>query len=165
MESADSMSSNTCVSTKDAGAEAARAGVQGSVRRAASKQGTVLDKFREIENGLDLEDSEESDPGHKRRRNKWSNRSFEFNHVSAKTYQEDLDEIFGAARPAKRSSADLKKNDAVSCILHGKKYKGTVFQTSFKGIVIKTRDRKKIRLLWEEIDNNNVQIARSKSAD
>lgn len=141
--------------------------VERKFSRMVQVQQDILDKFLEIDNNLDQEDCEDSSDECKKRRKKWGSKSYEFQHVTPRVIQEDLDEIFGAdhEKLIKKYNVEYKKNDAVVCVLGRKKYRGAIFQINFKGVVIKTDDRKKIKLLWENIDGENIQLIKVKGMD
>lgn len=128
------------------------------------KQASIIDKFRIIEDGLDLDDNEESNDN-KRRRGKWGSKGLEFKHVSSKAVQEDMDKIFGIKRQQqpKLPTLEFKKNDQVICQLNKKLFKGVIFEVNFKGIVIKTLNRKKIKLDWENIDGTEIKVTKVKN--
>lgn len=168
MEGSDSMgNSNNCVvqSNDERGSK-----MENKIIKAVLRQNAIFDKFLEIDNRLDQtneEEEEDSEQQTKRRKKRLGHRAFEFRHASAKACLEDLEEIFGGQTECmpRRRVMDLKRNDAVACILGRKKYKGNVFQVSPKGVVIKTRDRKKIKLLWENIDGESIQIIKIKNPE
>lgn len=164
MENVDLHNSSICIIGKNGEHDSE---VEQKFNKMVRIQQNILDKFLEIDNNLDMEDYEDSSDEPKKRRKKWSNKSYEFRHVPPRLVQDDLDEIFGAnhEKLVKRHSVEYKKNDNVTCILGKKKYKGTIFQINFKGVVIKTHDRKKIKLLWENIDGDNIQMIKIKNMD
>lgn len=162
MENTDAANKSICISYRN---EDMLERLSMRINNAVRLQCSTLDKFLEIENSLDSTESHEEDLRGKKRRVKLNSRGYSFNHVSALTSQKDLDEIFGneKSKDSNRNILDLMKNDSVTCILNRRKYKGIVFQISIKGLVIKTRDRKKIKLHWENIDGDNVQVIKIRS--
>lgn len=134
------------------------------LKHAVEVQCNIIDNFMEINNKLDSDSEEDESEEPKKRRKKWSRKEYEFSGVTSKVAQEDLDEIYNGTRNTPRYAVptDFKKNDVVTCILGKKKYKGDVFQVTDKGLSIKTSDRKKIKILWENIIAGNIQLIKVK---
>lgn len=165
MEKTDSNPNKICVSDETADRKRSFLNRASETVRA---QHRTLEKFLETENGIDSAETQEhlGGGGGQRRRKKSSGYRPEFNYVSAAASQADLNEIYGAGafQSEQQRELQLVKNDPVTCILNRKKYKGTIFQVNFKELVIKTQDRKKIKIKWENIDGDNIKIIKARNA-
>lgn len=121
----------------------------------------ALGSFVDMENELDH--SNENDYEVPSRRRKASGyRNFEFQGVPHKDAIEDLNDIYGEHKSDEKriNFRNFKKNDYVSCVLDKKRYKGIIIQINQKGLVIKTKDRRKIKASWEDIDDEEIKIAK-----
>lgn len=162
MQSLDSSSSGAC--TVGRPAEKSRS-VECKFKQMVTAQQKILSSFLEIDKQLDgEEDGEEKGSADKKRRKKWHSRSSDFLSVSTKTAQEDLDEIFGDSPEGSQTQSDgeFKVNDVVTCTLGKRRFKGTVFRTNSRGVIIKTSDRKKIKLEWDAINGDEIQLVKVK---
>lgn len=114
-----------------------------------------------LENELDHSNEHEEDAP-TRRRKSGGYRSFEFQGVTHKDAVEDLNNIYGTQRAEEKrfNFRNFKKNDCVSCVLDKKRYKGIIIQISQKGLVVKTKDRRKIKASWEDIDDEEIKITK-----
>lgn len=121
----------------------------------------ALSTLIDIENELD-HSNEKEEEAPVRRRKAGGYRSFEFQGVSYKDAVEDLNNIYGTQRDEEKRCdfRNFKKNDSVSCVLDKKKYKGTIIQINQRGLVIKTKDRRKIKASWEDIDDEEIKITK-----
>lgn len=128
-------------------------------------QTKVLKNIYEIEADLDAEEySEEIE--YSGRRKKWITREFDLKGVDSSECEDDLEAIFGDRNGSKISgnNRNFKKNDIVVCVLERKKYKGVIFQVNNEGFIIKTKDRKKIKIPWGSPEESKVTLVKSKSA-
>lgn len=132
------------------------------INKAHSK---VLDHFYDIETECDNEECSD-DVEIMGRRKKWTTKDFDFVSVADSDCQNDISEIFGGSYESKikGNNRNFKKNDIVVCLLDKKKYKGVIFQINQTGFVVKTKDRKKIKIAWGSPEEARVQLFKSKSA-
>lgn len=116
--------------------------------------------FMEVENELDMKKNEgKTESG--RRRKAHSYKNFEFQGLSYRTIAEDLNAIYeGTNDDEGFGPENFKRNDLVSCVVDRKKYKGVVISVSQKGMVIKTQDRRKIRISWEDIEDEDIKVVK-----
>ena len=93
-------------------------------------------------------------------------REFAFTAVKEDEYLMDLEEIYGDNIEQKviKNDREFKKNDVVVCVLDKKKYKGVIFQINSGGLVIKTKDRKKIKIAWGSPEESLVKLVKSKGS-
>lgn len=126
----------------------------------------ALSRFLDIESELD-HSNENGDEAPSRRRKANGYRNFEFQGVSHRDAVEDLNDIYGEHKSDEKRAnfRNLKKNDYVSCELDKKRYKGAIIQINQKGLVIKTKDRRKIKASWEDIDDEEIKIAKINNLD
>ncbi|KAI5168437.1 hypothetical protein PAEPH01_0129 [Pancytospora epiphaga] len=143
--------------------------VESKIKQRAVTQQKILDRFLEIEQQLDSEedDIEKKEGLDKRRRRKWRQRGSDFLSVSTKTAQEDLDDIYDDMVEESQTQSDneFKVNDPVTCVLGKRKFQGVIFRTNSKGVVIKTDDRKKIKLEWDSINGGEIQLLKVKGTN
>lgn len=124
----------------------------------------MLHKFMKIENEVGVVEEDESSSDNSKRRKRWlSHKGFELINVSGKSWIEDREQIYGPVPEgiSEHNTMGLKKDEKVVCILGKRKYKGMVIQVNLRGVVVKTEDRKRIKLLWENIDWKKVNIMRA----
>lgn len=116
--------------------------------------------FVEIENSLDQLDTEDKNESGRRRKSSGL-KSFDFQHVASKATVEDLSQIYeGAKESVEMGIGNFRKGDFVSCVVDRKKSQGTVIAINTKGLIIVTKDRKKIRISWDDIEDEEVQISK-----
>lgn len=128
------------------------------------KEGKAFNKsllfFTETENELDKKKiADQAVSG--RRRKAHSIKYFEFQGLPYKTISEDLNVIYeGMKEEDGFGPDDFRRNDRVSCIVDRKKYKGTVVSVNDRGMVVKTQDKRKIRIMWEDIEEGETKITK-----
>lgn len=122
---------------------------------------TSFEAFQEIENELDRNDSEDQNES-LRRRKKTPHKAVDFQSVSSKVISDDFSKIKANTSDDTEESeqADLKKNDFVLCIVDRKKYKGTIVSVTGNGIMVRTTDRRKIKINWEDIDDRRTKVTK-----
>lgn len=134
------------------------------IKKSVDQKLKILDKFEEIDNSVDNDTSEkpleDDDMGLKKPRKSKRIRASNMNDALITNFKDDFEEIFmGKKKLSVDKKLELQKDDKVVFVVNKKEYYGVVFQIySDKGLIIKTNDRKKIKLLWESIDSRNVQI-------
>ncbi len=120
------------------------------------------EKFIELENELDKRKIDDFNESNTRRRKINTNRSFDFLTATYRESMEDLNEIYGSEDNLESKNSKnykkFKKADLVTAIYGKKKYKGSIIQVGHRGLVVKTKDRRKLRISWEEIDGQEVQV-------
>lgn len=120
-----------------------------------------LKSFNDLENEVDLRKIEEQSENNGRRKKSHSLRNFEFQGVSYRTIAEDLGNIYEDGREEEGfGSENFKRNDIVSCIVDRKKYKGAIISINERGMIIKTQDRRKIRLSWEDVEEGEAKVTK-----
>lgn len=119
--------------------------------------------YIDVENELDQKRIEEkSENG--RRRKLHSFKTFEFQGLSYRTISEDLNLIYEGIREEEGFGPEnFKRNDVVSCVVDRKKYKGTIISVNQRGMIIKTQDRRKIKLSWEEVEDGEAKVTKLQS--
>lgn len=130
-------------------------------KREASTYLKALSNFIDMENELDHSNENEDEASSRRRKGNGC-RNFEFHGVPHKDAVEDLNDIYGKHRADEKRAnfRNFKKNDCVSCVLDKKRYKGAIIQINQRGLVIKTKDRRKIKASWEDIDDEEIKIVK-----
>ncbi|ELA41880.1 uncharacterized protein VICG_01064 [Vittaforma corneae ATCC 50505] len=133
--------------------------------KAAEAYIKCLKFYIDVENELDQKRIEEKSENVKRRK-PHSFKNFEFQGLSYRAISEDLNLIYeGIKEEEGFGPENFKRNDAVSCIVDRKKYKGTIVSVNQRGMVIKTQDRRKIKLSWEEIEDGEAKVTKLQSDD
>lgn len=118
----------------------------------------VNEKLASIESELDHSSERyASEDASRRRRKSLGYKSFDFIGVAYKEALDDLNQVYGENQ-LEDFSRNFRKNDAVTCIVDKKKYKGTVLQVNQKGMTIKIKDKRKLRISWKDIDNEEVKV-------
>ncbi len=123
----------------------------------------MLDKIEEIEHSVDssddLNDIKNNMSGIKKRRLSKCVKLKSSVENAMMYFQNDYDEIFANIKKNDiKQKKNFDKNDDVICIINKKKYHGTVFQVHKKGLVIKTNEKRKIKIHWDNIDGNDIQV-------
>lgn len=134
-------------------------------KKRLNSEKTVFDrnfgKFIEIENELDQRTGTQIEISGRRRKS-FGNKSFEFISVSYKEAMEDINSIYdsGNTQDSRRTQnfKKFKKSDFVTVAVEKKKYKGTIIQVGHRGLIVKSKDRRKIKISWEQIDEQEIQI-------
>jgi len=120
----------------------------------------ALSFFTETENDLDRKKIDDRAEGG-RRRKAHSIKYFEFQGLPYKSIAEDLNLIYeGSKEEDTFGQENFRRNDMVSCIVDRKKYKGTIVSINDRGMMVKTLDRRKIRILWEDIEDGETKITK-----
>ncbi|KAI5148941.1 hypothetical protein ENBRE01_0634 [Enteropsectra breve] len=136
--------------------------MQEKIRKNSEREQSILGLFSTLEDESGLMDLDEYNADcSKRRKKHMSTKSYDFKGASDKQFREDMEEINSEHRAEKSTAKrmnEFERNDSVILYMNNKKYNGTIFQVNFKGIVVKTHDRKKIKLSWENIDKSNIHI-------
>ncbi|KAM0680239.1 hypothetical protein GINT2_001624 [Glugoides intestinalis] len=96
-----------------------------------------------------------------RRRKAHVFKTFEFQGASNRAILEDLNVIYdGVTEEEVFGNENFKRNDTVLCVVNNKKYKGKIISISQKGIVVRTKDKRKIRIFWEDIEDEEAKITK-----
>jgi hypothetical protein len=119
----------------------------------------ALKNFIEIENQLDNLDTEDEDNG--RRRKSSTVKNFEFQGVPNRVAVEDLNQIYeGSKEIAEFGPGNFRKGDVVNCVIDRRKIQGTVISVNQRGLLIVTKDRKKVRISWDEIEDEEAEVSK-----
>lgn len=119
----------------------------------------ALKNFIEIENQLDNLDTEDEDNGRRRKSNTVKN--FEFQGVPNRVAVEDLNQIYeGSKEIIEFGPGNFRKGDVVNCVIDRRKIQGTVISVNQRGLLIVTKDRKKVRISWDEIEDEEAEVSK-----
>lgn len=119
----------------------------------------ALKNFIEIENQLDNLDTEDEDNGRRRKSNTVKN--FEFQGVPNRVAVEDLNQIYeGSKEIVEFGPGNFRKGDVVNCVIDRRKIQGTVISVNQRGLLIVTKDRKKVRISWDEIEDEEAEVSK-----
>lgn len=119
----------------------------------------ALKNFIEIENQLDNLDTEDEDNGRRRKSNTVKN--FEFQGVLNRVAVEDLNQIYeGSKEIVEFGPGNFRKGDVVNCVIDRRKIQGTVISVNQRGLLIVTKDRKKVRISWDEIEDEEAEVSK-----
>jgi hypothetical protein len=118
-----------------------------------------LDFFLNAETELDQRQIDDTSENNNRRRKIHSHKNYEFQGLSYRTISEDLNQIYEGIREDDGFRPEnFKRNDTVSCVVDRKKYKGNIISVNQRGMVIKTQDRRKIRIAWEDVEDGEAKV-------
>lgn len=125
----------------------------------------VMQQFIDLENELDQNSVDhKKDTG--RRRKSYSFKNFEFQGVSNRFAIEDLNEIYdGLNDDDGFGPENFRKNDSVSCLVDRKKYNGTIISVNQKGMVVRSNDRRKIKISWDDIEDGRAKVEKIVNED
>lgn len=119
-----------------------------------------FENYIQVENELDEKNENQIEIAGRRRKS-FTNKEFYFIPVNYKESMEDLNEIYGLDDLDTKRSPNykmFKKADSITAVYGKKKYKAIIVQVGHKGIFAKTKDKKKLRISWDEIEDNKVEI-------
>ena len=120
----------------------------------------ALRNFIEIENQLDHLDTEDKNDNSRRRKSN-AVKSFEFQGVSSRVAAEDLNQIYeGTKEISQFGPGNFKKGDFVNCTIDRRKLQGTIISISQRGLLVDTKDKKKVRISWDEIEDEEAEISK-----
>ena len=120
----------------------------------------ALKNFNEIENQLDNLDTEDKNDNNRRRKSN-SVKSFEFQGVPSRLAAEDLNRIYeGTKETNEFGPGSFKKGDQVNCVIDRRKLQGTIISVNQRGLLIVTKDRRKVRISWEEIEDEEAEVSK-----
>lgn len=120
----------------------------------------TMANFIAVENELDQRTVDKTlEPSRRRKAHVF--KTFEFQGASYRAILEDLNVIYdGTTSEEVFGNENFKRNDTVVCVVDKKKYKGKIVSISQKGIVVRAKDKRKIKISWEDIEEEEAKIAK-----